>query len=454
MLKTQSITLKTKSQASIFNILDSGLCPDGTEDYTPAIQQTIDTCHAEGGGIVLVPKGIYNIRPISLRSNVNLHLEKDAILVGSPEAGDYQDLESDLFKCEKAPYNAKYLIVAVGAENVSITGEGRIEGNVEAHYDLNSCNGRWWKVIDKKTRPGRMVWFAMCRNVHLQDVSLFNAPAWSLWVMGCENVEIRNLQIRTPYEAINTDGIDIDCCRNVHISHCDIRTGDDAVVLRAVNRIYHEGNPPCEQVVVENCTLASNCQAVRLSYIRDGIIRNVKMDNLTIYDSTRGIICQIPSPEQTPEKNMTASHIANGPVVENVAFTNIRVEARQPLWFYIADNTPADRVNNIRFENIHLSGCTPSLFRGSSHVPLQNIVFRNLSFEIGKGEKVFARPEELWGSAVALGLENMEQVVFENITVSGDCSEHAEKLPLVALNSVKNLVMGDWTNQTDRELRK
>lgn len=452
MLNSQITAFDSTNRQVSYNVRDYGALADGISDDTQAIQQAIDNCHGEGGGIVRVPAGHYPICPIFLRSHVRLHLEKGAVLEGTPRIEEYKDLESDLFHTSKAAYNAKFLIVAVGAENVSITGEGKIDGNAEVHYDLENTNGHWWKVKDKKTRPGRMVWFAMCRNVRLEGVYLNNAPAWSLWVMGCENVDIRNLTIRTPYQAINTDGIDIDCSRNVRVSHCDIRTGDDALVLRAVNRIYKDKNPPCEQVHVENCTLASNCQAVRLSYIRDGIIRNVTMNNLTIYDSRRGIICQIPSPEQTPEKNMTATHIANGPVVENVVFSNIRIEARQPIWFYISDTTPADRLRNIRFENIDMQGSTPSVIRGSPKVPVQNFVMKNIRCELIDGERVFAYPESLCESVLAFAFENVQRLVMENVLFCGDNTTYPSDLPLVTLNEVQSITKQEWVNDTGRTL--
>lgn len=420
---------------------------------TEAIQQAIDSCFEQGGGTVLVPEGIYLITPIRLRSNVRLHLEKGATLLGSPNHEDYPEWQSERFLAERSPYNAKYLIIAEAEENISITGEGVIDGQAGAHYGPANEGSSWWSVIDKTTRPGRMIWFALCRNIRIEGIFAKDAPAWTFWMLGCESVVFHKVTIRTPYQAINTDGIDIDCCRDVSITNCDIRTGDDAVVLRAKERIFlEEDAPTCEMVHVENCLLASNCQAIRLSYIRDGIIRNVTMNNLTIYDTRRGIICQVPSPEETPE-NRTDIPRGEGPVVENISFTNIRIEALQPLWFYLSDTGWARRFSNIRFENLFVQGTTPSLFKGTAEVPMENFSLKNIHFRmVSEGVLMHVRPLELRDQALTLSCAHCANFSLQNIIVDGDNTTRESHLPVFYFESMIGLEKSEIQNRTNRSL--
>ncbi len=413
-------------KSSTFFLNDYGAVPDGVTDATEALQGAIDACHTAGGGVVWVKPGRYLIRPIQLRSHVELHLERGATLLGSADVAAYPNWESTKFNTGLAPYNARYLIIAEEAENIAITGEGEIDGQAAVHYDREGKAARFWKIRDRATRPGRMIFFVLCRNVRIEGVTFRNAPAWTFWVLGCERVRFEGIVIRTPYEAINTDGIDIDCCRDVTISHCDIRTGDDAIILRAIDRMFHTPRV-CEQVRVENCSLASNCNAIRLSYLRDGVIRNAVFENITITDSYRGIICQVPQISETPERNQKLDlPPTKGPTVENIRFTNVRVEAKQPVWLRLSDGEPVSGLRNVVFENGVYKGEISSLVKGNDIAEAENILFRNVRWEhhaegpVLETEKchnlrfenvVFAQPEV----AEAVAQKEVEGAAFENV---------------------------------------
>src|SRR5690606_2915300 len=124
----------------------------------------------------------------------------------------------------------------------------------------------------------------------------------------------------------------------------------DCIILRAISRVLRE-NKPCENVRVDNCTLQSNCNAIRVSYVRDGIIRNAAFSNISISESRRGIICQIPARTTSVSgidvADSKEAELDAKPVVENLSFSNINVRALQPIWFYLADDALATRVANI-----------------------------------------------------------------------------------------------------------
>jgi hypothetical protein len=437
----------------IYDIRELGAAGDGRVDDTEALQNAIDLCNSEGGGKVLCPAGIYCIRPLILRSNVNLHLEEKALLRGSANPDHYSNWKSRNIDADNVPYNSRYLIVAENERNISITGRGVIDGQGPAHYDTFKKDGLFWPIKDKATRPGRMLWFIRCQNIHIEDVSFMESPAWTFWMMGCENVTFDKVTINTPYEEINADGINIDGCRNVRLSHCHIKTGDDCVVLRGINRALKEKRF-CEQVVVENCTLESNCNAIRISYVRDGTIRNATFSNISISNSRRGIICQIPTPKvlladaETDYLDNPKHTGISVPVVENIRFQNISIKAQQPIWFYLEDGAIAHRVANIRFENLELEGSTASVFKGNAETHLENISLHNIQSVI-KNEKTF------WGSSAdlpetALGFEvaYCHNLQASNFIVEGQNEAKGSEAPIFFIQRSSEIYVSQLINRT------
>lgn len=451
---------------TIFRITDFGAVGDGVANATAALRQALEACHRHGNGVVIVPAGTFFIEPLYLKSNVHLHLEKGATLLGSPRAEDYPEWSSRRIHLEGAPYNARALFYAEDEENITLSGEGTIHGQGNAFYDGSDPSRKWWPVPDRAARPGRMLLFALCRNVEIRSLTFQEAPAWTFWMFGCEDVRFHGVTIRTNPNAINTDGIDIDACRNVRIAHCDISTGDDAIVLRNIWRIFNPqstetsrtglgfGLRPCEHVTVENCRLQSWCNAIRISYLRDEAIRNATFRNLEIVDSWRGIICQIPVPMQTPE-GQTGHPVGRGPLVENIHFSNITVEARQPLWFYVAPEAILRRVGNVVFENVTFRGSHHSLIRGNEAVPGDQILLRNVSFTLGEPEtttlhNAFHDQE----TATHLHLGDLRGISLQNVHFGGDLPAHAGELPVIRLERVASAELAQVTNGTRFPLRR
>jgi pectate lyase len=430
----------------IFNIRDFGAQGDGANDDTSAVQQAIDKCNGAGGGRVLCPAGTYFIRPLVLRGGVDLHLEQECVLLGSPEPAHYTDWQSPHLDTSQAPYNAKALLIAENETDISLTGKGAIHGNGPAFYDVSETQGIFWKIHDIAARPGSMIWFIRCRNVTIGEISTRDSPAWTFWLLGCENVCLHNVDIETPYEEINADGMDIDSCRDVQITNSRFRTGDDCVVLRAINRVLRE-DKPCENVRVENCTLQSNCNAIRLSYVRDGAIRNAAFTNISISESRRGIICQIPS----PSTKLTCGQTEAGaqPIVENVSFSNIGVQAMVPIWFYLNDDALATRVCNLVFENLHLCGTTTSVFKGSGSTPIENLALRNIRVTLQSGKTLWGSSPDLSEKAVALQFSRCHNVSLENLILEGEAQK---QLPLFDCDIATNVRTSGVLNRTSHSI--
>lgn len=136
-----------------------------------------------------------------------------------------------------------------------------------------------------------MIEFANCRNVRITDIALVDSTAWSCWLWNCENVQVRGLRVENDLRHLNTDGIDIDSCRNVTVSDCIFRTGDDAIAIRGAGERLGKGRLACENVTVENCICHVSADGVRVG-VGTGIIRHVRISNVVISHAGVGLHVQ------------------------------------------------------------------------------------------------------------------------------------------------------------------
>ena len=196
--------------------------------------------------MVVVPAGRHLVGQIDLRSNVELHLEKGAVLEGKVGLENY--------RVTTLPYSEgtwSAVVSAIGVTNVAITGEGEIFGNGTAWPQPEDYGGN-----QEGLRP-RGVFFADCRDVRLSDFTLRDSACWGVVFKCCENVDVRRLRIDNHANA-NNDGIDLEA-RNAVIADCDIDAGDDGVCIKSNNPDF-----VVENVLVTNVTARSHCNALKL----------------------------------------------------------------------------------------------------------------------------------------------------------------------------------------------
>ena len=232
--------------AATCNPRDYGAKADGTTKDTAAIQSAIDACEKKGGGTVELTAGTYLSAPIVLKSNITLHLDKGATLLGSPDHEDYPA------KIEFKLPDAQPLIGAAGAKNVAITGEGTIDGNGES----------WWKaargsgdhgILGNHPRP-KLVIFDHCRHVRVEGVTIQNSPMWHLVPYYSNDVTIRNVRILAPYPSPNTDAIDPFSSSNILIDHVYSDVGDDNVAIKSGPINSPGPDSPSTNITIRDCT--------------------------------------------------------------------------------------------------------------------------------------------------------------------------------------------------------
>jgi polygalacturonase len=265
-----------------FNVKQFGATGDGETRATEQLQAAIDTCARGGGGTVLVPAGGYVTGTLWMRSNITLHLEAGATLLGSTTPDDFP-IWSSAWEGPGVKPGRAALVCGEGLENVAITGRGTIDGRGQM----------WWD--SQRQEPGTLrrpllVRLVDSRNVLVESVTLRNSPMWTLSPMACDNVTVHGITIQNPPDSPNTDGINPDSCRNVRISDCHVDVGDDCITIKSGKE--DDGRRElraCENIAVTNCTLVHGHGGVVMGSEVSGSIRNIAISNCVFVGTDRGI---------------------------------------------------------------------------------------------------------------------------------------------------------------------
>lgn len=368
----------------IADVRDFGAIGDGMAKDTAAIQEAIDKCASSGGGTVRVPSGRYLIGTIYLRSYIELHLEAGATLIGSADRNDYNDDDAipECYVIRHENATGAHLIIAYNLKNVSITGQGTIDGNSGAFYDTTIANPTATYRVKTNTypitswRPGQMIYFCRCINVTVRDIELIDAPFTNLMFFGCTDVRVRDLLI-TQSPASHSDGIVIDCTQNATISGCTIRTGDDCICVFTRDQEERLGKDArrSENILVSDCILRSPCDAIRIG-VSDGEIRRCLFSNIIVPEARTAVSIV----------SRWSDRIPHGATIEQITFDNFRVNVCIPLVVTPGDGaSPPAAIRDIEFRGWSIHASAGSQLTGSPTVPLERIQLTDMNWTIHGG---------------------------------------------------------------------
>ena len=364
----------------MISIADHGARPGLPGIQTAAIQSAIDACSAAGGGTVLVPAGLYETGTLILRSHVTLHLDNGATLKGSPYIGDYPEVAGGFTDAVGQKRN-RCLVYANGATGAAITGHGTIDGNGSAFG------------YEEDGRPF-MVRFVNCTDVKVTGVTLKDSPGWVSHYLGCENVLIHGITICSHTNG-NNDGIDVDSCRRVRISDCDIDTGDDAICIKATRATASE------DIVVTGCRISSVWGALKLGTESAGDFRNIIFSNIIIRN-THGGGLKLISMDGCNMENVIAENL----IMDNVSGPIfIRLGARLRRYFEDEPARPVGSIRGVSIRNIRIKvweegyplyGKLPRkagiIVTGIPGHPIGDVTFENLRVDFPGAGKLSEAP--------------------------------------------------------------
>jgi hypothetical protein len=372
-----------ETRESRFDVRDFGASGLAADDARPAIQRAIDACAAAGGGTVVFPPGAYTSGSIELRSHVRVFFEAGATVFSAKG---------------KEAFPTGALFHGEDLVDVALEGDGTLDGRAEYEWRENdhedayiAPNLRRMQALGKPLlrpfpRPdsvGHLVRLVRCADVRIRDLSFRRSPSWNVHLWGCERVVIDGVDIRSSLdEAVWSDGIDPDGCRDVRISNSVIETGDDALVFDSTD-LFGPARP-CEDIVVTNCRLTSSSSALKFCDGNQNAVRRVAISNCAITNSNRGL----------------AFMVFDGGVVSDVVVSNVTIECTRRDWFWWGEGDPlhfnvkrrsevdgrvreaeppAGSIRNVRIRGVIARGTGESSLSGHPESPLENVSIEGLT---------------------------------------------------------------------------
>ncbi|OFX36099.1 MAG: glycoside hydrolase [Bacteroidetes bacterium GWF2_42_66] len=295
---------KTQSAKKIkpeLNILAFGANGDGKTLNTTAIQSAIDNLASKGGGRLIIPEGRFLSGSIILKSGIELHLQQGAVLLGSTNPYHYKGIN-----------RWKALILADGQTRISISGKGTIDGqgrrlalNADSLYYIGEMDAKYYNLRRKRPneyfRP-QNIEMVNCKNIHISGVTIQNAACWVQTYDLCENLVLDSIRVISD-AYWNNDGIDISDCRNVRVTNSFVNSADDGICLKS-----HATGHWNDSIYIANCTVRSSASAVKFGTASTGGFKNVKIENINVYDTFRSAI---------------ALESVDGGILENIDINNI-----------------------------------------------------------------------------------------------------------------------------------
>jgi hypothetical protein len=395
--------LHVQLNAQSVSITDFGAIGDGKSLNTEMIQAAIDFQAEKGGGTVIVPAGSYLIGTIELRSHIHLFLDAGATLLGSPNLADYSRYKNG---------TQLGMLFTQHAEHVSITGNGTIDGNGRAfvyHHrkkdlpiELKQFTRQGQAYLDtlkgvqdgpvvpfEHQRPYQMVLFSDVDHINIHGITLKDSPFWAFHVADSDGVMISDIRVRNSLLMPNADGLNFTSSSNITITGCDIIAGDDALAFSGYS-VHHELpgyndiRRTSENVTVSNCLLQTRSSGIRIGGIDQNSLRNYRFDNITIYDSNRGI----------------GIFVHQDGSIENVHFSNMTIQTRlhtgdwwgngEPIHISVIEGAPVEKklgtLKNVSFTNIEATSENGILVYGDQTGSIDDLRFDRVRIHLNNGK--------------------------------------------------------------------
>ena len=436
------VIISTKFKKDTASIKKNGAVPDGYTLNTKSIQSAIDALSKKGGGVVLVPAGLWLTGPIVLKNNVNLHLATGSTLLFTDDKSQYPLVEANWEGLPQMRNQSP--ISATGAVNIGITGKGIIDGNGDGWRAVKSDKltaSQWKKKVesggvlsdDKKTwypseafkkaskgpanpgqlLPGRdaayyaeikdflrpnMLLLTSCKQILLEGVTFQNSPAWCLHPLMCENLTVRNIFVKNPWYAQNGDGIDAESCKNVLIENSVFDVGDDALCMKSGRDVEgRKRGMPIENVIIRGCTVYSSHGGFVIGSEMSGGARNIYVSNCSFIGADIGLRFKTTRGRGGIVENIFIKDIYMKDIPAEAILFDMYYMAKDPVALLgekrelpkvefkaVDETTPQFR--NFHISNVYCNGAEKGIFvRGLPEMHVKDIVLENMVLQADKG---------------------------------------------------------------------
>ena len=424
-------------KSDTFNITRYGAVADGITLNTKSINDAIAACSQKGGGTVLVPPGLWLTGPLVLKSNVNLHLEGEAIIQFTSDFNQYPLIEGN-FEGQRSARNQSP-VSGNDLENIAITGKGIIDGNGEAWRMLNkervteaqwkritgsggivSDDGRRWypSAKNKKGNEGKssgvleggktlkdfedikdflrpnLVVLTNCKKVLLEGVIFRQSPAWCLHPLLCEDLTLRNIAVRNPDYAQNGDGVDVESCKNVLIEGSSFDCGDDGICIKSGrDEEGRKRGKPTENVIVRNNVVYRAHGGFVVGSEMSGGARNIFVYNCSFIGTDKGLRFKTARGRGGVVENIYIRNIAMKDIVGEAIyfdmyyFTKPPAAGQKPEIPAVNEGTP--QFHDIYISHIACDGAEKGLFmRGLPEMRVKAVWLDDIVLKANKGAEL------------------------------------------------------------------
>lgn len=387
------------SNCKKISITNFGAKQGNKEKTSKAIEKAIEKAHKAGGGIVVVPMGEWITGKIHLKSNVNLHLNKGAVLVFSEKPSDYLPAVPTTWEGMEC-YNYSPLIYAYQCKNIAITGEGEIKAKMDiwkewfsrppAHMNsLKRLYNLAYKDIPVEQRQmvndsshlrPQFIQFNRCENILLDGITITNSPFWVIHPYLSKNIVIQNIKVWA--HGHNNDGVDPEMCQNMLIENCVFDQGDDAIAVKSGrDQDAWRLNTPTKNIVIKNCIVNNGHQLLAIGSELSGGIENIYMDSCQVADGAKlNHLVFIKTNERRGGfvKNIHVNNIKAGKIDEGILGieTDVLYQWRDLVPTYERRLTS---IRDIYLENIESTEVKfISKILGQKELPVENVFFKNV----------------------------------------------------------------------------
>ena len=432
---------QTSFRADTFNILKFGGKADGKFLNTNSINSAIDACNRKGGGVVLIPKGIWLTGPLVLKSNVNLHLQKNALLQFTSDFNQYPLVAGNWEGLEQMRNQSP--ISASNATNIAITGGGIVDGNGDFWRMVKKdklTESQWKKLVlsggmlsaDKKTwypseksfkgsqlknpgeitsdkngtfydsvkdflRPNLLV-LSNCKRILLEGVTFQNSPAWCLHPLMCEDLIVRNVYAKNPWYAQNGDGIDLESCKNTIIENSTFDVGDDGICIKSGrDAAGRKRGMPTENLLVKNCVVYHAHGGFVIGSEMSGGAKNLYVEDCTFIGTDVGLRFKTTRGRGGIVENIFINNIVMKDIAGEAILFDMYYAAQDPVPLAgekreppkvetvpVTEATP--QFKNFYISNVTCSGAAKAIFvRGLPEMNVQQVKLSDMVLQANEG---------------------------------------------------------------------